>query len=217
MTLNLYWKKLLRTVNKLQVRERQLIIVTGSIMIVGGFFVGAWHPLYENYLLASAKINQTKVEIEQAEKAIIETKEESMLDANKPFETTLNSLEKDIKNQEYEIETITAALINPKLMNEVFGTLLKNTELEIQTIDNSPAEPIDIKGQDEEGSLLYKHGLSLEMSGTFKDSLKYLQRIEKQNWNLYWDELVFTTKQYPQGKLLLNVHTLSTSDHVLGL
>lgn len=217
MTADLYFKQLLRTVNKLQVRERKLICVTGCVLIIGCFSMAAWQGLYENWEKADLKLNQIKLDVTQTENTIQNIKNESIHDINKPFTIKLEKLDNDIKNQEHEIETITAALINPKLMNQVFGTLLKNTELELHTITNSPAESIEIKGQDEADNLLYKHALSLEMAGTFEGSLKYIKRIENQNWNLYWDELVFTTSRYPQGTLLLNVHTLSTSDHVLGL
>lgn len=217
MTLKSYWKKLLKAVNALQVRERQMIIVAGSVLIIGVFSLVAWEPLYVDWIKKSAMLTQAKENLNQAETTIERIKSESRVDANKPYREKFNKLKNDIEDQDYKIETITAALINPKHMNHVFGTLLKNTELEIDTITNSPAEAIDIQGEGDTDKLLYMHALSLELSGTFIDSLKYLKRIESQNWNLYWDNLVFTTTQYPQGRLILKVHTLSTSDHVLGL
>jgi len=49
------------------------------------------------------------------------------------------------------------------------------------------------------------------------DTLKYLQELERQDWQLYWDELTFKTEAYPQGAVTIEVHTLSTSEEVLGL
>lgn len=217
MTLKRYWKKFLRAINQLQLRERQLITITSSVIILAGFLVAVWQPLYASWLESGKKLQSTNEQIVETGKLIEEIKTASERDANKPYRQKVDILKTSIEKQQKKIESITAALINPKHMNNVFSTLLQNSELEINKVNNEEAEAVDIKGQAESANLLFKHGLSLEMKGTFNNSLKYLQRVESQDWNLYWDELEFTTKSYPQGVLVLNVHTLSTSDHVLGL
>ena len=217
MTLKRYWKKFLKAINRLQLRERQLITITSSVIILAGFFMGVWQPLYASWLESEVKFQASSDQIVETRKLIEEIKTASERDANEPYRQQVDSLKSSIEKQQIKIESITAALINPKHMNHVFSTLLQSSELEIHKVNNQEAEAVDIKGQAESANLLFKHGLSLEMAGTFNNSLKYLQRVESQDWNLYWDELEFTTNNYPQGVLMLNVHTLSTSDHVLGL
>jgi MSHA biogenesis protein MshJ len=217
MTLKHYWKKFLRAVNRLKIRERQLLTFTSSVIVVAAFFMGSWQPLYMSWQKSGLNIVSVQNDIDKTRAQIIETKAASEKDANQPYRQKAERLNKNIADQQVRIETITAALINPKYMNQVFSTLLQSSELEINKVNNQQAESIDIEGQSEPANLLYKHGLSLEMKGTFNNSLKYLKRVENQDWHLYWDELTFTTQKYPYGVLTLNVHTLSTSDHVLGL
>jgi MSHA biogenesis protein MshJ len=184
---------------------------------MASFCVAVWIPMYQQWVESNAQLNQIKSNIKISRIDIETIKKNSKTDANEPYVKEINKYRKKINKQQEKIETITAALISPKNMISVFNALLQNSELEINQITNKEAESINIKGESEVGSLLYKHALSLEMAGTFSGSKKYLARIENQDWNLYWNELKSTTTRYPQGILTLNVHTLSTSDYVFGL
>jgi MSHA biogenesis protein MshJ len=217
MTVKTSFKIFLKTFNRFQLRERQLVILTITVIIFAGMTMTLWQPLYLQWVKSNADLDSTQEQIKASLTGIETIKSQSKLDANKPVKIKLSKLRENIEKQQVVIETITASLISPKNMSNVFSALLQNSELEVNKINNQTAEPIDLKGKKETDSLLYKHGLTIEMAGTFKRSTKYLERIENEEWNLYWNELTFTTAGYPQGILTLNVHTLSTSDHVFGL
>jgi MSHA biogenesis protein MshJ len=217
MTAKTSLKVFLKTFNRFQLRERQLVILTITAIIFAGMTMALWQPLYLQWVKSNADLHSAQEQIKASLTGIETIKSQSKLDANKPVKIKLSKLRENIEQQQVIIETITASLISPKNMSNVFSALLQNSELEVNKINNQAAEPIVLKGTKEADSLLYKHGLSLEMAGTFKRSTKYLERIENEEWNLYWNELTFTTVGYPQGILTLNVHTLSTSDHVFGL
>jgi MSHA biogenesis protein MshJ len=102
-------------------------------------------------------------------------------------------------------------------MGKVFTGLLQENALSLEKISNLDAKPVNIEGQLEETNLLYEHGLSLELKGQYMNALKYLQSLESQDWQLYWDELKFSSNTYPNGTLAIKVHTLSTSDSLLDL
>lgn len=217
MTLKNYWRKFRKAINGLELRERQLITLTCTFLLVMAFVVFAWQPLYVSWEKSNQSITSNINSVNNIKNNIKEIKSASTRDVNKSSREQVKLLSEELEKLQNEIENITASLISPKNMNQVFSTLLQNSELSINKVTNSEAEAINIKNGEASDNLLYKHGLSLEMAGTFKNSLKYLQRVEKQKWHLYWDELKFKTSKYPQGVFTINVHTLSTSDHVLGL
>jgi MSHA biogenesis protein MshJ len=217
MTVKKNWKKFRKIFNQLELRERQLIISSACVTIIAIFFMAFWNPMYQQWVKASVELDGIKQNINVSRIDIETIKKNSKLDANKPYRDEIAGYHQKIDKQQKIIETITAALISPKNMNNVFSALLQNKELEVNKINNKKAEPIIIKDELETESLLFKHALTLEMTGTFSGSKKYLERIENQDWNLYWNELKFTATRYPQGILTLNVHTLSTSDYVFGL
>jgi MSHA biogenesis protein MshJ len=211
------WKKFKKIFNQLKIRERQLIISSSCITIIAIFFMAVWNPIYQQWVEATIELDNIKQNISMSRVDIETIKKNSKFDANQPYRDEIAEYREKIDKQQKKIENMTAALISPKNMNTVFSALLQNQELEINKINNKKSEPIVIKGESKSESLLFKHAITLEMTGTFSGSKKYLNRIENQDWNLYWNELKFTTTRYPQGILTLNVHTLSTSDYVFGL
>lgn len=102
-------------------------------------------------------------------------------------------------------------------MNMVFQGLLEKSKLQFQSIKNYLPKIIELNKDKNSNQMLYEHSLLLEMKGQYIHGLEYIQSIEKQDWQLYWDEIEFKILRYPQGLLTLKVHTLSTSDKVLGL
>jgi len=217
MTAKSIWKNFRKAFNALALRERKLVCMTSCIIVFSLFATLYWTPVFASWKKSMAANNLASQKIEQSSNEIEAIQYRSKMDPNKPFLSKLGRVKSKVTEQQKKIESITAALINPENMNQVFGTLLSDTELQINKIQNESAESVAIKEQDSPDNLLYKHALNLELKGTFKGSLKYLKRIEGESWRLYWDELIFKTSIYPQGILTLNVHTLSTSDHVLGL
>jgi len=217
MVLMSYWKKYLEAINDLQLRERKLITITASVIVFSLFFVASWQSILSEMSQYDNKIYEIKNRMIKVQGQKEEVLLESKIDPNKIHMKQIDALRLELDKQQATIESITSALISPKNMNQVFSALLQNSELEVSEIRNSPAESINVVGENADSNLLYKHGLSLAMEGTFDSSVRYLQRVEDQYWYLYWDELIFETKTYPNGMLNLKVHTMSTSNSVLGL
>lgn len=219
MVLMSYWKKYLETINNLQVRERKLITITGCVVIISIFFLASWQSILSEWSKVNHDIHEIKNRIVEVQMKKENVLAESKIDPNKIHLNRIDALRLELDKQQATIESITSALISPKNMNQVFSALLQNSELQVSEIKNWPAEAINVVGESEaeEANLLYKHDLSLAMEGSFDSSVKYLQRVEDQYWHLFWDELIYETKDYPHGVLSLKVHTMSTSNSVLGL
>jgi len=211
------WKKSLNAINDLHLRERRLLAITCVSVIVIVFLFASWIPLAEAVAkkVKAHEVAQTKIDGSKA--AIVALEQRAKTDVNAPYRQQIERLRDQIDDQENTIDGLTSALINPKNMRKVFRGLLQENHLSIVKVKNDDAVTVSINKEEEENHLLFKHGLSLEMRGQFLNTLKYIQELEKQDWQLYWDELEFTTLSYPNGKLEIKVHTLSTSEHVLGL
>lgn len=211
------WKKSLKAINQLSLRERRLLAITSvSVMLMLFLFV-SWLPLLESWQKVRTASHVANGKIQAAKAEITRLEEQARTDVNAPYKAQLKKLRNEVADQENTINSLTSALITPKNMTQVFSGLLQENHLTIETVTNQQAQPVSINGSKEENHFLFKHGLSLEMKGQFLNTLKYIQALEKQEWQLYWDELVFTTLNYPHGTLDIKVHTLSTSEHVLGL
>lgn len=56
---------------------------------------------------------------------------------------------------------------------------------------------------------LYQHGLQLELSADYFGTIAYLQKLEKMNWPIYWDSIVYKVVKYPTANVVLKIHVLS--------
>jgi len=198
-------------------RERRLLCITVVVVILFVAAMLVWEPLYQSWLKTYQANATTLAQISSAQTSIATLEARSNLDVNAQYKQQISALKDKLSNQQTQIESLTSALITPKNMGRVFTGLLQENALNINKISNLDAVSVNIEGQLEETNLLYQHGLSLELNGQFMNALKYIQGIEAQDWQLYWDELTFITDNYPQGTLAIEVHTLSTSDSLLDL
>ncbi len=210
------WKSLAKQFNQLKLSERRLVVITSFVVVMSTFTVLVWQPLMKSWGERSQTLQRIEGQISALDQSIETLIYESEHDPNEKFRAQLNALTDQVKAQQQEIYTITSALITPEKMNQVFEKMLSNRKLKLISIENAKAIGVKVPGQSGETALLYEHGLRLEMEGSYTAVLKYIEHLESQNWKLYWDQLIYKTSEYPNGILHLDIHTLSTSEHVLG-
>lgn len=212
-----FWKAYHLKVNALTLRERKYIAVASVAVILSFFILTLWQPMWRELSRVNKQNEQFMLQIETSQNSISAIENRARKDVNAPYRAKLENMRVQVKEQLGQINNITAALIQPDKMNQVFKGLLKKNELKLESVKNEQAKIIKINDSDEENQALFQHGLKIEMRGKYLSGLKYLQSIEQQNWQLYWDELEFSMIKYPVGVLRMRVHTLSTSDQLLGL
>ena len=64
---------------------------------------------------------------------------------------------------------------------------------------------------------LYRHGLALELSGSYLDAYAYLRELEALPWGLRWDRVSYEITERPIGRLVLHLHTLSKGPEWIGV
>ena len=211
------WRELEGSIHQLQERERRLLCITVVVVIMLVAAMLAWEPLYRAGI-KSYEANRTIIgEISRAQTSIVALEARAKFDVNAQNKQQVSALKGTLGKQQQQIESLTSALIAPKNMGRVFDGLLQENALSMHEISNLDAVAVNIEGQQGETNLLYQHGLSLQLKGQYMNAVKYIQGIEEQDWQLYWDELIFRTDDYPQGTLTIEVHTLSTGDSLLDL
>jgi len=211
------WKKLQVKINALSIRERKLITLAAISFVLAFLVLLAWHPLWVNYQGIKNRSEQMIVGINASKYDIRVLEERSKKDVSLPYRKKLDALKLKSEEQQNKINNITSSLIQPEKMNMVFKGILEKSRLEFQSIKNQKAKVIELKQSQDSNQVLYEHGLVIEMRGKYLDGLDYIKSIENQSWQLYWDEIEYKTTRYPQGSLTLKVHTISTSNKVLGL
>jgi len=68
-----------------------------------------------------------------------------------------------------------------------------------------------------QATVLYRHGVELQLQGSYLATLAYLKQLESLEWRFEWDTLLFDIQDYPVGTVTLEVYTYSTERDWIGV
>ena len=68
-----------------------------------------------------------------------------------------------------------------------------------------------------QATVLYRHGVELQLQGSYLATLAYLKQLESLEWRFEWDVLLFDIQDYPVGTVTLEVYTYSTERDWIGV
>jgi MSHA biogenesis protein MshJ len=96
--------------------------------------------------------------------------------------------------------------------------LLKNRGLQVMRVESIPAAPL-LEGGTEGATdtMVYKHGMHIEIKGGYLDILRYLKSLEALPWKVFWGKVTLKTEKYPDSRVSLLIYTLSTHEAWIGL
>ena len=106
--------------------------------------------------------------------------------------------------------------MSPDRMISLLKELLdKQSKLTLINFNVLPV--VTIESNIDGGNLFYQHGLTMELEGEFEALSDYLSQIESLPLQLFWDDLVIETQNFPTLTIKLRVHTLSQDEDWLNV
>lgn len=125
---------------------------------------------------------------------------------------------------ETRLNQLYGELISPQQMSRVLTTILRSeTSLNLVSLENKPSEAlltatVDPAGDATDAGLqVFKHGLRMVFEGNFLEAVRYLRSLEQLEGNFFWESLEFSLTTYPDGKITLDIYTLSTQQGWIGV
>lgn len=106
-----------------------------------------------------------------------------------------------------QFKRIQSIAAKPFLVEATEETLPARSKSNARPVNSSPATDIGV----------YQHGIQMEFTGSYLDTLAYLQQLKKLPWHFYWDDVLFDVDDYPQSSIVIRVHTLSLKEGWLGV
>lgn len=203
------------SLNALTVRERVLIIAT---LIT--FMVALWYLLVVEPLAREAA--DARLKIETLQEQLFETNdtlEEQVLRlAGNGTEQRLaiDALSEEIDRLNDSLGSLNRELVPPADVAVILESMLANQRgLNLISLEHLPAEALSV-GDEEDAPVFYRHGVELELTGSFDDCRNYLSAVEQLPWRLYWQFVDIRGEDYPQNRIRLRVSTLSLSEEWIG-
>lgn len=207
----LRWRRARRAFDARVLNERRLLIVA---VVAGLWFVmdTLWiTPGYKQLTLTLARKNQAQAAVE----ALQDKQRQQVLEmarAQASVKDELQQTRERIRQQEEAFEKARQVLVPAREMRSLLeGLLAEQRSLRLQSIKTLPREEIQLPHVDGAGdaSLLYRHGLEINVVGGFHDILNWLRSVESMPRKVLWDDLTMKADDQAVLSLTLRVHTLS--------
>ena len=199
----------------LTVRERILVFVTVLALVGTAWHLVLMQPLLNQADKARADIAETRARIEMANTSLQDqVLQLAQIDITNQTRYALTQAR--IDQLDTELAEYSGKLIDPSEMAFVLESVLKGqTSLRLKRIRNLGAEALTADNENN-AVILYRHGLEIEVEGSYLDCLAYLEEIEALPWRFYWQFLELDVVEYPRNRIRIEVSTLSLDEEWIG-
>lgn len=206
--------KLRGMLDKMNMRERLLVVGTALLVIGTFWYVGLMEPLLKDMKRERAEIATIQKRIDDTNKTL----EVQALEASSGaigYREQYTLVQRRLDELKEQLGNYTAELIGPGEMARVLqGILGAQDNLRLIQIRN--LEPMQLSAQDGAKTIFYKHGLELEFEGEYFACLEYLEQVEALPWRFYWQVLELEVIEYPRNRVRIEVSTLSPYEEWIG-
>lgn len=202
-------------VDALTLRERLLVLITALVLIVALWQSLLMQPLAKRAIQTRAELTELEDRITVANRSL-EDQVLQLAGGSGEQRSRVASLRKRIDEINATLGNHAAELIDPPEMARVLESVLKKqSRLTLVRIRNSDPELLSAS-EDASEVTFYRHGLEIEVEGSYIACLEYLNAIEELPWRLYWQVLEIDVIDYPLNRIRIEVSTLSLDEEWIG-
>lgn len=214
-------KRYVDKINALSMRERVLIFVALLVILSQLWDSLLWQPVVtqQDQLLAQeTAINKEMLQM-QIDLKILTAR--ASQDPDQAVKQQIARLEQQLDAVNGNIRQASRALIEPAQMARLLESmLLEQKELQLlslQTLDAQPMIKIDNEDTRPLKYQVFRHGFSIEFRGGYMATLRYLEALEQLDEQFFWESVDYRVEDYPDGRVRLELYTLSLSEGWIGV
>jgi len=221
--MTLWLRDLVDRYDQLSLRERVIILAALLILL----FV-VWQAAFMDPLDRERKHRLLQVEALRAEVSGLEQSVEAIVaqgvgDPDRQNRDAIARLNQEIAALDARLAGATSGLIAPREMAQVLEQLLARTsQMTLHSLRTLPPETVIAPGsaQGAAGAAtaqIYKHGVEIELGGTYLETLGFLQAVETLPWRFFWDRIEFRVESHPRGRTKLVLFTIGLQEGWIGV
>lgn len=207
---------LIEQFNALSSREKIILLATFSIVLWGVWDNFFYQPLTNSHNQLKSELSAVKEQIAEKRNIASQLEVTGKADPNLLNKQKLDQIKNKLKHSKSQLGIGEKAFVSAHLMIEVLHDMLQQSSgLKLIKLESLPVT--SLTKNDQEHSGVYRHGLTITLSGSYLNTLKYLQSLEALPWKFSWDRIDYQVKKYPLAETTLRVYTLSFEENWLGL
>jgi MSHA biogenesis protein MshJ len=211
--------KIMTWLEQLEARSpRERLLLLAAVLAVIWFLSDRlWlTPQWQQEALLAEKIEKTQQASAGFQAQISRLEAALSRDPNAENKRRLEALQRQSQELDRQLRSERQTMIDPALMPQVLDEMLGDLPLRLVSLKKLPPE-IEIDSQTEGVPKVYRHGLRIELTGSYQDTLDYLRRLEGLPWRLAWEAMDIEMKRYPDASIVLTLYTLSFDEGWLGV
>lgn len=220
--MNFWLRNALDRFDMLSVRERVLVLaaVIAVLMVVWDTLFAA--PREKERKQRQGQVEALRAEVTGLEQSIQVLAAQSEAGPDPALREEIRKMRKELPEIEARLSGATTGLIGPEEMTQVLRQLLRQaSRLKLRALRTLEAAPVLSEVQEaaptQPGTLIFKHGLELELGGSYMDVLHFLQALEALEWRFFWDQIEFQVEEHPRARVRVVIYTLSLEEGWIGV
>lgn len=220
--------KLNDSFSALSKRERVIVLVALFLIPIYLFAELVFLPAQKEQKRLTTQYQTAQQEVVSLQRQLLELESALNNDPDQGKRDQLASLREQITLFDQSLQRNLSGLVPPQQMAAMLrGMLSQHKGLTLMSLKNrvpSPLVAVVTPSEDEELALsqqtapvLYQHGIELQLTGSYLDTLNYLHQLQGLSQRLFWDSVdIEMSDRYPNARVLLNVYTLSFQEGWIG-
>lgn len=223
-------------IDGLTLRERGIVLAAILLVFYFVFETFVMEPIGVSQKAVHGRIVQTNKEISALNVQMQKLLAAGSGNQQQKDRQKVQGLKRELARINGELQEATASLVTPQQMTKLLQKILAQTNGlrlgKVTSLGSSPLllqeQPVAKSGSIKGGAkskpashnntvgMIYKHGLQIEFNGDFFATLDYLKKLEKLEWNFFWDNIKFQVKDYPDATSILTLYTISLNKNWIG-
>lgn len=200
-----HWQRFAARIDEMTLRQRAMLFVTVSLVVVVFAQVALIEPLLLRQKTLIERSTRDESQLAAARAQIEGLLKEDQGDSKDPEQLAVLQLEARLAELEKSLAVRKGAFVAPNRLPELLKNLLgPGRAIQLESLRTVPAVQV------QSGAQLYRQGLELTLRGSYFDLMQYLSDLEKMPARLLWGGMELQVDKYPEVRLSVQVHTLST-------
>ncbi len=174
----------------------------------------------EPELKNTARIQDSQTSLKQQLEVLVLNRQQVMKqlseDPDQDVSARISAIDRQLDEFDAQFSQELRQLVSPGVMPIVLQQLLDEAKgLKLLTLDSVPPTKLFASGDKDDVSgqqSIFRHGIKLRLEGSYSATESFLEKAEKLEWQIYWQDFTYRVDEYPRATIELSVFTLSTSE-----
>lgn len=201
-------------------RERAMVLAVLVLVLLLTWHTGMAKPLQQRIEQNRQQSRDLLANAAHMEQQAQQVRQAHMNDPDHALRIRASELTQQSRLLEERIQHAMEHMVEPRKMPVLLRDLLARqndiTLLRLESIAGAPFHPA-AQEVSSRATRTYRHGLRMELKGTYMSLLRYLETVEALPWHFIWHTIEYQVTDHPEAIIYLEIYTIGTQQKWIGV